>query len=333
MACNPSGTGTLPTPPSPPPDQPAPTAGQTCPDWVHAAYTVKGPDGRNYATWHPQVDATYRCVFNHEHGDDPRFSLADPTLPAFGYVGAVHVPPMEEAHAGFKVFVANKGMVNDEGRVALNSSRIVAHMGTGGVRRFTERMHSLEFDLIAPSGHEVHVQGMADTGVSGSICARDFSLQDNNPANDVGRSVMIVKGKGCDVGSLYEIWTFKMRLAEKVEVVVSTAAFDPITTMDPDDTTKLIYTRDHYGLSADLHGCDREAYHGPVYWYNKSGSFTFRTDAMGNLSNSLNPAVSLEQRVSLHDDIGIPMARRSDGDLGQFKYHKSSCAPGLGLKN
>ncbi|WP_027881840.1 hypothetical protein [Meiothermus rufus] len=311
-----------------PPGQPTPIARQHCPEWVHNRYTVLGPDGERYPTWHPPVDPDYGCYFDHDHGDDPRRSLANPELPPFGYVGKL--AGMPEAHEGFKVFVANRGTLNDEGRVALTSTRIVAHMGTGGVRRYTTRLHSLLFDLVAPSGHRLSVQGMADTGLAGSICDRDRSLSDADPNNDVGRTVMTLPGSGChgpNPGSLYEIWTFRLRLAEKVEVIASTAVFDPITTLNPANPNELHYTEAVFRGFQNLRGCQREAYHGPVYWYNPNGPEVFYTDTLGR------PGGTLRQVVSRHSDIGIPMSQRSDGLQNQFKLLSHSCAPGLGLKN
>jgi len=311
-----------------PPGQTTPVAGQACPDWVHNRHTVRGPDGELYPTWHPQVDPDFRCYFDHDHGDDPRTSLANPELPPFGYIGKL--AGMPEAHEGFKVFVANRGTRNDEGRIALTSTRIVAHMGTGGVRRYTTRLHSLMFDLVAPSGHRVSVQGMADTGLVGSICDRDRSLSDADPSNDIGRTVMTLPGTGCHPqrpGSLYEIWAFRLRLAEKVEVIASTAAFDPITTLNPANPGELHYTEEVFQGFRGLRGCDREAYHGPVYWYNASGPEEFYTDALGR------PGGVLRQVVSRHSDIGINMSQRSDGFQNQFKLLSAHCTPGLGLRN
>ena len=34
-----------------------------CSEAIHAKYVVKGPDGKPYPTWHPQVDPRTRCVF------------------------------------------------------------------------------------------------------------------------------------------------------------------------------------------------------------------------------------------------------------------------------
>ncbi len=320
---------------SPTATQPSqPVAGQLCPAWVHDRNTTVAPDGLTYPTWHPQVDPEFGCYFDHEHGDDPRTSLADPSLPAFGYVNAFtdasHIA--HEPHNGFKVFVVNKGTTNNEGRTAATSTRIVAHMGTGGPARFDNQFHSLEFDLVADDGHYVHVQGMADTGLVGSICERDKSLADGDLSNDIGRTVMILPGLGCDRDSPYEIWQFKLNIGDKVTVLVMTAVFDPITVMNPADHTQLLYAADAFASRANeapfmlpFHGCDREAYHGPVYWYNRGGSTVDYTDALGMIVGG----GPLKQEVSAHSDIGIPMNQ----DQTQVKLRVNFCAPGLGLKN
>ena len=53
----------------------SPTAYDTCSADLHRSFSVIGPDGKLYPTWHPPtvVDpATGRsCSFGHEHGDDP----------------------------------------------------------------------------------------------------------------------------------------------------------------------------------------------------------------------------------------------------------------------
>lgn len=301
----------------------------TCTAAVHDRFVVTGPDGHTYRTWHPQevpVEASApqgaRCRFAHEHGDDPRKSRADRSLPAFGYINAVAGAPHDEPHEGFKVFVVNKGTVNDEGRRAKAHSRIVAHMGTGGVGRYTRPHHSLEFDL-KKGKYRVHAQGMADTALAGSICDRDAGL-------GIGRTVVVVPGAGCDVGSLYEIWLFVLSIrhpdgTEVARIHASTAAFDPISVMNPADRTQLILTRDAFPPWGNQFGCNREAYHGPVYWYNRLGVPTYRTDAFGVIT----PDGGLEQEISRHDAIGIPMSP----DQSQFKLHVPTCAPGLGLKN
>lgn len=80
-----------PTPPTEPPVPPTPgvseayvnrnwtpTAVDTCPAALHRSFSVVGPDGKLYPTWHPPqvVDPATgeTCTFGHEHGDDPATS-------------------------------------------------------------------------------------------------------------------------------------------------------------------------------------------------------------------------------------------------------------------
>lgn len=318
------------TPVAPPngellPVEPASMLG-TCPATVHDAFTTTGSDGNIYRTWHPQTvtlpDGS-NCTFAHEHGDDPRTSAADNTLPAFGYIGTQ--AGLNEPHEGFKVYVVDRGEVNDEGRTAQVDSRIVVHMTTGrplpGATggRFTMPFHSLEYDMIAPSGHEVHVQGMANTFAAGSICERDARSQSSNP---VGRVLYIDPSENtCAANSTYEIWGLQLDLSENgsmgANIHVAAAAFDTQTGITPSTGA---------AFATGLLGCDREAYHGPIYWYNRFGPAVFRTDAYGRYD----PAGALEQYVSNHDDIGIPMSN----DQGQFKLRPPSyCGAGLAVPN
>jgi hypothetical protein len=43
---------------------------------VHDSYSVIGPDGKRYPTWHPPVvtdpSTGKKCAFGYEHGRDPR---------------------------------------------------------------------------------------------------------------------------------------------------------------------------------------------------------------------------------------------------------------------
>lgn len=57
-----------------------PTRFDTCPNpadtarikTIHDSYSVVGPDGKRYPTWHPPVDPATGCKFGHEHGRDPK---------------------------------------------------------------------------------------------------------------------------------------------------------------------------------------------------------------------------------------------------------------------
>jgi len=294
----------------------------TCTAAIHDRYTLVGPDGQVYRTWHPQVvpldpsnPSAGSCRFAHEHGDDPATSVANPHMPAFGYIGA-QVADVEP-HEGFKVFVVNAGTTNNEGGTAQNSTRLVFHQGTGGAKRFDTRFHSMMFDLVGPNGFYAHVQGMADSGNVGSICA--------NPRQ--GRTVVMTTG--CSLTSLYEIWALSFNAGNRLTVNASVGVFDPITVLNPNslpDQRPLIYASQAFPqFGSAERGCDRESYAGPIYWYNQNGPTTFYTDAYGHLASS-----GLQQQVSATSAIGI---RMSSIDFYQMKLRRSQCALGLGLKN
>src|SRR5690606_35998019 len=65
-----------------------------------------------------------------------------------------------------------------------------------------------------------------------------------------------------------------------------------LTTMDPSDLTRKIYTWDPEVQQkvfkfkddrSNFRGCIREAYSGPVQWYNRGGTTTYYTDVYGNV--------------------------------------------------
>jgi hypothetical protein len=178
-------------------------------------------------------------------------------------------------------------------------------------------MHSLEYDLVKPDGHYMHIQGMADTGLAGDICQRDATSNDGIADNDVGR-VFFVQGDKttCTANGRYEIWNFRLIIQDRAQVNIATAAFDPATMMDPTDLTKLLPTGDY--------GCQREHYNGPPYWYNTDNTTVFYTDAYGK------PGGSLRQEVSNHAAIGIPLS--SDG-TAILKMEIDHCLPGLQMPN
>jgi len=51
-----------------------PSKWDTCSKYIHDSYSVIGPNGKKYPTWHPPVDPQTDCTFGHEHGRDPKDS-------------------------------------------------------------------------------------------------------------------------------------------------------------------------------------------------------------------------------------------------------------------
>lgn len=157
-APKPTPTPTAPTPtvPAGPPPSKAyaernwtPTALDTCPASLHRKYSVVGPEGKLYPSWHPATDIDpvtgASCTYGHEHGDDPAtsdiynwvtdFIDADASksrgIP-FGYVtealdsyAAAHSSSVtrHEDNAGHKIIVANNvGVVGKNPRVAVKDA-------------------------------------------------------------------------------------------------------------------------------------------------------------------------------------------------------------------
>lgn len=283
-------------------------AGQPCPQAIHDAYVTTGPDGKTYPTWHPAIDPSTGCLFGHDHGADPRTSVANSTMPAFGYVGAIAGD--NEPHTGFKVAVVNAGQTvetNVTNKIAPYSSRIVFHMGTSGVSRYTTQFHSVIYDYVDGANY-AHIQGMADTGLGiSSTCS----------TQRVGKTVSTT-----DCPDTYEIWNlafsvmhpsdpFQGMMQSRFSMVTNFAVFDPITTANPADLTQLIYTTNvkypGYGNTnplapdAPYTGCAREAYFAPITLNNSSSrvgsSTTYYTDAFGNVGNN-DTAHPLAQTIS-----------------------------------
>lgn len=309
-----------------------------CSATVHDKYVVTGPDGKTYRTWHPAKDPS-GCTFGHEHGDNPATSniYTGNSVP-FGYIAAQLTPPMDEPHAGFKCFVHNKGTVNDEGRTMQHDAYYCFHMGTGGPARFTARFHSLDSHLKSASGYVMNLQGMADVGNVGTLC--------DNP-----RQARTVQGLGCKIDSAYEIWANQLAIRNKgnsvANMIVSTAVFDPITSMDPADKTRIVYSWSPEAQQQifrfnnprdNFRGCQREAYTGPASWYNAGGSQVYYTDPYGNIVNG----GVLKQEISnintsansgyLLFGVGLRMTESSNAQT-QFKFRRSACVSGLGIKN
>lgn len=311
---------------------PAAQAGQPCPQALHDAIKTTGPDGKSYPTWHPAVDPQTGCYFGHEHGADPRTSNANATMPPFGYVGSV--AGMAEPHEGFKVFVANQGDQIDAAGTMIASPadiRVVFHMGTARVGRYTNRFHSVIYDYVHQDGRALHLQGMADTGGLAAVGATC-----DHPRKG-GRDFSTI---GCN--DPYEIWAFKFQVIHPDDPLTApdqtrataggaVAAFDPITTRDPADNTRLVYTEQYRNgpqaanpLSplALYRGCRREAYATPN-WNNGGRPTVYWTDAYGLVNTAGEGTGLLRQEVTA--------SAKSNG--GVLKLVENLCGAGIWSPN
>src|SRR5262245_9181874 len=195
--------------PKPPAPQQTPLRGQPCPTWVHDSYQVTGPDGKLYPTWHPPVDETYACTFDHEHGDDPRTSVlfTEVGMPPFGYVNAVEGQRTED-HVGNKVFV-----INDDTRGG--SLLVKLHQGTHSPDAFSNNLHELQYHYRNADGRRLDIMILAAFGRSGELivaCGADDRqvVQTSAATNDLGspRSARIIPSASCydNTHPAYEAW-------------------------------------------------------------------------------------------------------------------------------
>lgn len=137
-----------------------------CTQAQHDFYSAKGPDGVFYPTWHPQVDTSAGCVFDHEHGSNPALfypywplrPFSGPGFPLFGY--AASKMGMSEGNAGFKVYVFDAQGVK---------WMITQHFGTAhATTAACVAMHTFDVTALDPASREIllDVHTMGDFGAS-----------------------------------------------------------------------------------------------------------------------------------------------------------------------
>jgi hypothetical protein len=147
-----------------------PKANQLCPSWVHDQYVTTGPDGKTYATWHPQIDPVYWCYFGHDHGSDP--ALFHPTYkPPYGYASTT--AGFNEPHVGFKTYIVDDQQGN---RWLVNH-----HGGSGGIARACVQHHDVQIAVASKATGEIlaNLHMIGDFGHS----AANRNGQDLTPAN------------------------------------------------------------------------------------------------------------------------------------------------------
>jgi hypothetical protein len=245
---------------------PAPDGTPVCAKWVHDRYTVER-GGRFYATWHPPRDPRYHCAFGHEHGSDPRaFRFFRRTgMPAFGLVSDYAGSP--EAHAGFKVFVAN----DDRKGLAWT---MVLHQGSGSPKRGTVRFHSLETWLFrARDGRLLaRTRQMADFGAAVPNC----------PGADPRGAWRLLPAPGCR--SSYEEWNTSLDVGGVFSARPAFGLHDAITQFDPADPERIVFNKrcgaDPAGWRSRCKGDRRSVLH-PRWSIRNTGASRFRTDAYG----------------------------------------------------
>ena len=284
---------------------PAPDGTPICADWVHDEYTVKR-GGRMWATWHPPRDPRYGCAFGHEHGSNPRAFryFARTGMPAFGLVSDYAGSP--EAHAGFKVFVAN------EDRKGL-AWMIVLHQGSGSPRRGTVRFHSLETWLFRRRNRRMlaRTRQMADFGEAVPNC----------PGADPRGAWRLLPAPGCRPA--YEEWDTTLDVGGVFRARPAFAIHNAITQFDPAAPERVVFNKrtvcgpaDPAGWESRCKGDRRSVLH-PRWLVRNSGPSRFRTDAYGRRAGS-----GLLQIVSYR--IRVDQRRERDGVENAFNAEQPS---------
>ena len=159
----------------------APSGPDTCTQAIHNSYSVVGPDGLRYPTWHPPVDAASGCNFGHEHGRDPSGSalFAEVGPIPFGYANQHLVTSgfgahRHEDHVGHKVEWENRMPM----RAANTGSATLAitcdvltklHQGTHSPDAFTNNMHEVVYHIRCTDGTAFSATLLTPIGTPGEL--------------------------------------------------------------------------------------------------------------------------------------------------------------------
>lgn len=158
-----------------------------CPASVHNAYSVVGPDGKLYPTWHPPVDPVTGCSFGHEHGRDPRGSALWAELGGvpFGYANEqldIHDPAgmRHEDHVGHKIEWENGIQLQYKGVGQVLDIRCDVftklHQGSHSKDAFTNNLHELIYAIRCSDRTAMRITILVPIGRAGELvasCDRD----------------------------------------------------------------------------------------------------------------------------------------------------------------
>ncbi len=211
-----SGTGPVPeTGPSVAYGIWTPGPNDTCTRAIHDGYSVVGPDGKRYPTWHPPVDPATGCSFGHEHGRDPRgsklyrdvgpipFGLANEALETWDPQN-----PRREDHVGHKIEWENDvELVRGDGVTgALFTVKcdvlVKLHQGTHSKDAFTNNLHEVAYHVRCSDGTEMHVTALTAIGDPGGFnrsCDRQrVDVGPATPANSPnGGGIRLIPDRTC----------------------------------------------------------------------------------------------------------------------------------------
>ncbi|HKV73036.1 MAG TPA: hypothetical protein VJN95_00840 [Gemmatimonadales bacterium] len=153
-----------------------------CTKEIHDSYSVVGPDGKRYPTWHPPIDPATGCHFGHEHGRDPRgshiyartgpipFGYANEQLDTYDPAGIRH-----EDHFGHKIEWANDVQFNLGDGLASQVLRVTCnvltklHQGTHSKDAFTNNLHELVYYVDCNDGTRLDITVLTAIGTPGEF--------------------------------------------------------------------------------------------------------------------------------------------------------------------
>ena len=159
-----------------------PGPNDTCTKEQHDAYSVVGPDGKLYPTWHPPVDPVTGCSFGHEHGRDPHGSklyrlVGDMPLGVANEALETWDPanPRREDHFGHKIEWENDVPMRVNAGVASAILEVTCdvliklHQGTHSKDAFTNNVHEMVYHIRCNDGAEAHLTFLAAIGTPGEF--------------------------------------------------------------------------------------------------------------------------------------------------------------------
>lgn len=266
-----------------------PGAGQECPAWLHDAYRTLGPDGAWYRTWHPVTEPTWKCVFRHEHGSDPRAyaGFGESGMPAFGYTQAKagfvgRHPYYASNHNQQKVMVASDDAHG-------HPFMIVASLG-GTTERGQIRWHALDWHVSDRAGKTlVNLHVMADYGTAEGSCGGKIpgsTLPDFAGAPAASGAGRFIYTPACAGG--WEHWATEIRLGSAFAGSFQYSTHNATTAVDPQDPTALHFMCEYKDRATDCrsprtfwNSSERAFNHWGMTVRNASGSALVSTDAIG----------------------------------------------------
>lgn len=207
-----------------------PAAADTCPKSLHESFSVVGPDGLKYPTWHPPTvlnPATGSvCTFGHEHGRDPRGSdiydwvaahFADPSHPtAAGIPFGLATEALEtwsqnnpgvvkrsEDNPGYKIdFVNDRRLLAGDGSdLGVTCDTLVrVHQGSHSPDATANNVHELLYAARCSDGTEVISNTIARFGNPGEYkrgCDPAVTISTTDNGYPAGEGVRQIPDRAC----------------------------------------------------------------------------------------------------------------------------------------